>query len=34
MIDRIDDMSADYFGFKDEEKEFIKRFDIEFRIKD
>ena len=32
IIDQIDDAFADYFGFDDKEKEFIKKFDIEFRI--
>ena len=32
IIDQIDDIFADYFGFAEEEKEFIKEFDIEFRV--
>jgi hypothetical protein len=32
IIDQIDDVFADHFGFDDEEKKFIKEFDIEFRI--
>ena len=34
IIDQIDDVFADYFGFIDEERRFIKEFDIGFRIKD
>lgn len=34
IIDQIDDVFADYFGFTDEESKFIKEFDIGFRIKD
>ncbi len=34
IIDKIDDVFADYFGFDDEERKFIKDFDIEFRIKE
>ncbi|MDH5635218.1 MAG: hypothetical protein OEY47_00945 [Candidatus Bathyarchaeota archaeon] len=32
IIDQIDDIFADYFRFTKEEKEFIKEFDIDFRI--
>ena len=31
IIDKIDDMFADYFGFSKEEKEFVKTFDMKFR---
>ena len=34
IIDQIDDVFADYFEFTEEQKDFIKKFDIEFRIKD
>lgn len=34
IIDQIDDVFADHFGFSDEERRFIKEFDIKFRIKD
>lgn len=34
IIDQIDDVFADYFGFIEEERRFIKEFDIGFRIKD
>jgi hypothetical protein len=32
IIDEIDDIFAEYFEFSDEEKDFIRKFDIEFRI--
>ena len=32
IIDQIDDIFAEYFEFTDEEKDFIRKFDIEFRI--
>ncbi len=32
IIDLIDDVFAEYFGFNDDEKEFIKTFDIKFRM--
>jgi type I restriction-modification system DNA methylase subunit len=31
IIDKIDDVFAEYFEFDDEEKEFVRKFDIEFR---
>ncbi len=34
IIDDIDDIFAEYYGFTDEEKEFIKNFDITFRMSD
>jgi hypothetical protein len=34
IIDKIDDMFADYFEFSKEEKEFIKTFDLKFRIEE
>ena len=34
IIDKIDGVFADHFGFNDKERRFIKEFDIEFRIKD
>jgi hypothetical protein len=34
IIDKIDDMFADYFGFSKEEKEFIKTFDLKFRTEE
>jgi hypothetical protein len=34
IIDQIDDIFADYFGFADKEKEFIKTFDLKFRIEE
>ena len=32
IIDQIDDIFAEYFGFTKKEKEFIKTFDLKFRI--
>jgi hypothetical protein len=32
IIDQIDDILAEHFGFTEKEKEFIKKFDIEFRV--
>lgn len=32
IIDEIDDIFAEHFEFSDEEKDFIRKFDIEFRI--
>jgi len=32
IIDQIDDMLAEYYGFTEREKEFIRKFDIGFRI--
>lgn len=32
LIDQIDDIFADYFGFTIKEKEFIKTFDLKFRV--
>jgi len=32
IIDKIDDIFAEYYGFTDEERQFIKEFDIEFRM--
>ncbi len=32
IIDQIDDIFAEYFGFTKNEKEFIKTFDLKFRI--
>jgi len=32
IIDLIDDIFAEYYEFSDDEKEFIKKFDIEFRM--
>ena len=32
IIDKIDDIFAEYFEFNDKEKDFIRKFDIEFRI--
>jgi len=34
IIDRIDDLLAECYGFTDEEKDFMKDFDIEFRMRD
>jgi uncharacterized protein YbgA (DUF1722 family) len=34
IIDQIDDLFAGYFGFTEKEKEFIKTFDLEFRIEE
>jgi|GEM_PF-755330 hypothetical protein len=34
IIDQIDDIFAEYFGFAEKEKEFIKTFDIKFRIEE
>lgn len=34
IIDKIDDILADHFGFTDKEKEFIENFDIKFRIEE
>ena len=31
IIDLLDDVFAEYYGFDDEERRFIKSFDIEFR---
>lgn len=33
IIDQIDEIVADYFGFTEDERKFIKEFDIEFRTK-
>jgi type I restriction-modification system DNA methylase subunit len=33
IIDQIDEIFADYFGFTEDERKFIREFDIEFRIK-
>jgi len=32
IIDKIDDVFSDYFGFTNDEKMFIEEFDIEFRM--
>ena len=32
IIDQIDDIFAEYFEFSEKEKEFIKNFDMKFRI--
>jgi len=32
IIDQIDEVFADYFGFNNKEKEFIRKFDVNFRI--
>jgi type I restriction-modification system DNA methylase subunit len=32
IIDEIDDIFAEYFGFNQKEEEFIRKFDIEFRM--
>jgi type I restriction-modification system DNA methylase subunit len=32
IIDQIDDIFAEYFGFTQKEKEFIQNFDLEFRV--
>ena len=34
IIDQIDDLFADYFGFTPKEKELIKTFDLKFRIEE
>jgi hypothetical protein len=34
IIDQIDDIFAEYFGFTEKEKEFIKTFDMKFRIEE
>jgi hypothetical protein len=34
IIDQIDEILAVYFGFSDNEKEFINNFDIKFRIEE
>ena len=34
IIDKIDDIFAEYFGFTEKEKEFIKTFDMKFRIEE
>lgn len=34
IIDEIDDVFSDYYEFNDDEMEFIKEFDIKFRIED
>jgi hypothetical protein len=33
-IDQIDDLLAEAFGFSDEEKLFIKTFDLKFRVEE
>ena len=32
IIDRIDDIFAEYFGFNEQQREYIKNFDLEFRM--
>jgi len=32
IVDQIDDVFADYFGFSENEKDSIKHFDLEFRF--
>jgi len=34
IIDQIDDLLADYYTFTDKEKEFVKSFDVKFRMED
>ena len=34
IIDQMDNIFADYFGFTSKEKEFIKTFDLKFRIEE
>jgi len=34
IIDQIDDIFAEYYGFTEKEKEFIKTFDMKFRIEE
>lgn len=34
IINQIDEVFADYFGFSEDEKKFIKQFDLEFRTKE
>ena len=34
IIDQLDDIFAEYFGFTEKEKEFIKSFDLKFRVEE
>ena len=34
IIDQIDDAFANHFGFSEQEKDFSKKFDLNFRVKE